>query len=105
MQQQVIHIHPDAPAKPAWGEPCNGCGICCLAEPCPLGQLVSRKRRGACAALRWDAAAALYRCGMVTEPRRTLHWLPAFAEPWVRRLALRWISAAKGCDAHIDRVP
>ncbi|MDT0138632.1 hypothetical protein [Acidovorax sp. PRC11] len=35
------------------GQPCNGCGLCCLAEPCPLGMLVSRRRHGACVALRW----------------------------------------------------
>ena len=62
---QVIHIHAEAPAKPALGAPCNGCGVCCLAEPCPLGQLISRKRLGACDALRWDGALAAYRCGVL----------------------------------------
>ena len=66
-RQQVIHIHPAAPAKPALGAPCNGCGVCCLAEPCPLGQVISRKRRGACDALRWDEVQAVYRCGAITD--------------------------------------
>jgi len=52
-QWQVVHVHPSAPSQPAEGAPCNGCGLCCLAEPCPLGMLVSRRRTGTCAALRW----------------------------------------------------
>ncbi len=52
-QEQVVFWHGDAPAQPAMGQPCNGCGLCCLAEPCPLGMLVSRRRHGACVALRW----------------------------------------------------
>ena len=36
---QVVHWHPEAPPKPPEGAPCNGCGLCCLAEPCPLGML------------------------------------------------------------------
>ncbi|WCM91005.1 hypothetical protein [Acidovorax sp. NCPPB 3576] len=55
---QVVHLHPSAPPQPAQGAPCNGCGLCCLAEPCPLGMLVSRRRRGPCAALRWREAGA-----------------------------------------------
>ena len=38
---RVIAIHPAAPPKPAWGEPCNGCGVCYAWQPCPLGVLVS----------------------------------------------------------------
>ena len=43
----VVWLHAEAPPKPAEGAPCNGCGLCCLAEPCPLGVLVSRRRTGA----------------------------------------------------------
>ena len=55
-QHPVVWLQPSAPPKPAEGAPCNGCGLCCLAEPCPLGMLVSRRRTGACVALRWRAA-------------------------------------------------
>ncbi|MEK9802796.1 MAG: hypothetical protein VW475_05250, partial [Curvibacter sp.] len=72
MPQQIIHIQPAAPSKPAQGQPCNGCGVCCLVEPCPLGQLLSRRRRGACSALRWEEGAALYRCGALTAPAEVL---------------------------------
>jgi hypothetical protein len=100
--QQVIYLHPAAPSKPALGEACNGCGVCCMAEPCPVGQVISRRRRGACDALAWSNDEQRYRCGMVANPRAVLPWLPAFATPTIRRLVLRWISAAKGCDSDVE---
>ena len=98
---QVLHVHPHAPAKPALGAPCNGCGLCCLAEPCPLGVLASRRRRGACAALRWDAAARQYRCGLVAAPAEWLGPRWRWLAPLLRPLARRWISAGRGCDAAV----
>ncbi|WP_290877489.1 hypothetical protein, partial [Aquabacterium sp.] len=62
---RVIHIHPEAPPKPPEGQPCNGCGVCCLAEPCPVGVLVSRRLTGACKALRWSDAGRRYSCGLL----------------------------------------
>lgn len=26
----------DLPPKPRWGQPCNGCGLCCILEQCPI---------------------------------------------------------------------
>ncbi len=95
--QQVIHLHLAAPAKPALGDACNGCGVCCLAEPCPLGQLLSG-RRGPCGALRWDATQARYQCGVVADPQGIWPGLPTAAVP----LALRWIGAARGCDSDAE---
>ena len=105
MQHQVIHIHPEAPAKPALGVPCNGCGVCCLAEPCPVGVIVSRRRHGACKALVWSDEVGCYRCGLlaVSPGERGSWW-----RRWARALWLRWarrmISAGSGCDASLDIV-
>lgn len=99
MPHAVIHIHAQAPPKPPEGQACNGCGVCCAAAPCPLGMWVSRKHVGACKALRWDEAGAHYRCGVVAEPGRWLPWLPARL---ARRMALRWIAAADGCDSDLQ---
>lgn len=87
-----IHIHPDAPPKPALGEPCNGCGVCCLAEPCPVGILVSAKLQGACRALAWSDEAARYHCSLLTRPGLR----------WLRPLLRRWIAAGSGCDASLE---
>jgi hypothetical protein len=113
MQRWVIRIEPDAPAKPAPGAPCNGCGLCCLAEPCPVGMLVSRRRHGRCAALVWLPATTSseaatppdsvrsspttrapdigprYACGLLHAPADWLpRWCSAFG-PGLRQLAAR----------------
>lgn len=100
--RQVVWIRPEAPAKPPVGAPCNGCGVCCLAEPCPVGALVSRRRHGACRALRWDAARARYLCGMASAPAEVLGPRWRWIAPWIGRRALRWISAGSGCDATLE---
>ena len=111
--QHTIPIHPLAPAKAAVGAACNGCGVCCLFAPCPLGMLLSGRRSGACAALRWDGALAQYRCGAIVAPQDVLsqalpqglgRLAPALA-PWLRRLAVRWIAAGTGCDSNLEVEP
>ena len=83
---QTLWIEPLAPAKPAPGQPCNGCGVCCLSETCPLGLLLSARRQGPCRVLRWDAAERQYRCGALA------------AAPLLAPLVRRWIGAGIGCD-------
>jgi Fe-S-cluster-containing hydrogenase component 2 len=96
----TILIHAEAPPKPALGEPCNGCGLCCLAEPCPVGMLLSRRRRGRCISLRWDEVQRRYRCGALAwQAKRSLTRLierPLHA--WMARM----ISAGQGCDAELQ---
>lgn len=111
--EQIIHIHPQAPAKPAEGAACNGCGVCCLSEPCPLGRVLSGRRTGACRALRWDGSLAQYRCGAVLAPRAALahalptvlRWLAWPLAPVLRRVALRGIAAGQGCDSSLEVQP
>ena len=100
-RDQVIHIHPAAPPQPALGAPCNGCGVCCLAEPCPLGQVISRKRLGACDALRWSDAESIYRCGAINDAEAVFGLRWTWAAALLRRLARRWIAAGIGCDASL----
>ena len=99
--QHRIEIHPAAPPKPAVGAPCNGCGICCLVEPCPVGIIVSKRRHGACDALRWDATEQHYRCGLLSGKKdRRPRWLAALWQRWARRV----IGAGVGCDCDLEPV-
>ena len=102
MRHHVIHIHAAAPVKPAPGGACNGCGVCCAIEPCPIGQWISRRRTGACKALQWHDDEARYRCGFVVAPGRFVPWMPAAV---ARKLALRWIASGLGCDATLSVEP
>lgn len=111
--QHTIHIHPQAPAKPAEGAACNGCGVCCLSEPCPLGMVLSGRRTGACRALHWDSSLAQYRCGALLAPRvvlaqtlpPVLRWLARPLAPVLRRVALHGIAAGQGCDSSLETEP
>ncbi len=102
---QRIHIEPLAPPKPAYGARCNGCGICCLSTPCPLGMVLSRRRTGACTALRWDPAALQYRCGAISDAASVLPRAWRWSAPLLRRLARRWIAAGIGCDSTLTVAP
>jgi hypothetical protein len=97
-----VLLHRQAPPKPPAGEACNGCGVCCAAEPCPLGAWLSRRRSGPCAALSWDDTEARYRCAALLQPAR---WLPLLPTGWARRLARRWVAAGQGCDCSLQAAP
>lgn len=94
-----------APPKPAEGAPCNGCGLCCLAQPCPLGMLLSRRRTGACVALRWSEPDQRYWCGAVSDPADVTGWTRPWAVRALSALARRWIASGVGCDARLDVQP
>lgn len=100
--ESFIAIHAAAPPKPAPGAPCNGCGVCCAALPCPLSRLLLGHRRGACPALQWLAAERRYVCGMVTDPAGFLPWLPPRWSAFAGRRCARWIAAGAGCDCDIE---
>ncbi len=102
----VIYLHPAAPPKPAAGAACNGCGVCCTWQPCPVGVLLSRRRHGACVALRFEPGAGRYVCGLLADPGVALRWLPLHGQRWllslVKRLARRWIAVGAGCDCDAE---
>ncbi|MBA3058707.1 MAG: hypothetical protein KJ614_14750 [Gammaproteobacteria bacterium] len=113
-KRQVIHIHLDAAPKPVPGAPCNGCGLCCLLEPCPLGVILSGRRHGACVAVRWHDDIRQYRCGALSEPvavlqrvlparlQRLSPGLSAGLAPLLVGWAQRWIALGQGCDSRLD---
>lgn len=112
MTYEILHLHPRAPAKPVPGQPCNGCGVCCQYEPCPLGRLLSRRRSGECIALRWDSVDGRYCCGAMTDAPNVLRQIVPGAPqrmaralaPLLVRLARRWIGLEQGCDCTLEVV-
>jgi len=92
MRTDIIHLHTAAPAKPAPGAPCNGCGVCCALETCPAARLRFLRAAGPCPALEWSAGERRYHCGLLVQPRLR----------WLRPLLRRWIAAGQGCDATLQ---
>jgi hypothetical protein len=108
-RQRVVQIHALAPPKPPPGAPCNGCGVCCLSEPCPVGILVSRRRHGPCRALRWDEARRHYRCGLLKDGTASTadgrpRWGRLHPGEWLQALWRRWIAEGAGCDADLTAI-
>lgn len=102
---RVIPIRADAPPKPAHGAPCNGCGVCCLAAPCPVSALLLHHRQGPCPALEWHDADRLYRCGMLRAPSDYRRWLPRQLDGLTIRFVQRWLALGIGCDATLELEP
>lgn len=103
MTGQRIWLQQAAPAKPDCGQPCNGCGVCCAAAPCPLSRLLLRHRDGPCPALQWQDNR--YFCGLITAPAHYLRWLPPRAVPLFLPLARRYLALDIGCDADVETEP
>jgi hypothetical protein len=101
---QAIELHRDAPPKPKLGHPCNGCGLCCAAETCPVGRVIFLRKAGPCPALVWDQSSSRYWCGMVSAPDRYLTWLPKSWAKSASPLFARWISADMACDSNAELI-
>lgn len=91
--------------KPPHGSPCNGCGQCCMDEPCPLGAAVFRKATGSCPALE-KADGDKWACGLVVHPER---YAPVqtmiVGRSALGNAASVLVGAGIGCDAQLDDEP
>jgi len=99
---QTIELHQNAPLKPSIGEPCNRCGICCAAEPCPVAYVFLAQRKGRCRALLWQEENAHYACGMVVQADNYARLIPKFARRWMGRFFASRIAMGVGCDSDIE---
>lgn len=88
--------------KPKHGEPCNRCGLCCIATLCPLAVRVFKRAIGPCPALSYGADHKSV-CGLVATPQN-------FAIKVVAKSGVEAASAAAalltgsgtGCDARVN---
>lgn len=106
-EQRLIWLRVEAPAKPVVGAHCNGCGVCCAAEPCPVARVFLWQRRGACRALVWVEANLHYRCGMLMQPANYLPYLPYLPNALhvlLGRLIGRWIAVGTACDSDAEAI-
>lgn len=84
--------------KPAEGAPCNGCGWCCISEPCAL----SKEFLGAtdtCPAL--ERAGDRYACGLITNPSLYLG-TPEFGNAVLADNFGQMLGIGTGCDASLS---
>jgi hypothetical protein len=101
---QVIELHPLAPDKPDFGVPCNGCGVCCAAEPCPVAFILLFQISGRCRALLWQDDTSRYVCGLVAFPDRYVRVIPESWRERIGRFVATRIAAGKGCDSSAEVV-
>lgn len=81
-----------APEKPPFGAPCNGCGVCCIAELCQIGSAAFGDIPGPCPALQFHHGR--FWCGLVLAEyegrRQGIIELP---------LLEHTLAIGRGCDA------
>lgn len=84
-----------APTKPLYGQPCNGCGLCCVMQQCPVSaQLFGPKEL--CPAL--EAVGEAYTCGLIASPSRYFD-APEWGAALVGEAIGMILGAGTGCDA------
>jgi hypothetical protein len=84
---------PDRPIKPVYGAPCNGCGLCCIVEQCPISvDLFGQRPR--CPALIDEGGP--YSCGLISRPRD--YFVDELASYCRDRIAII-LGAGEGCDS------
>ncbi|MES1982868.1 MAG: hypothetical protein V4443_10380 [Pseudomonadota bacterium] len=99
---QTIELDPRCPPKPDFGKPCNGCGACCAAGPCPVAYAFLFQFQGKCRALLWQEEGARYVCGMVVSPDRYVRLIPQRWRALSGRFFASRIAAGSGCDFHAE---
>jgi hypothetical protein len=86
------------PPKPAFGQPCNRCGVCCAAGPCGLSsRLLGTPPRQRCPALERDDDGR-FACGLVRNPQRYVPLLSYAPEALGAEFA-QHLQIGGGCDA------
>lgn len=92
----------DAPTYPGFGKTCNGCGQCCIIEPCQLARDYAGVREGPCPVLVREGTA--WRCGLTIEPHRHMPGLAGkpFADAVLAPMFSEALGIGRGCDAEME---
>ncbi len=80
--------------KPLYGNPCNGCGACCMSVPCPISQAIFNKP--SCPALEWTGNA--YTCGLFTNLSAYVPGMTAWGGSALSQAFALLLGAGLGCD-------
>lgn len=81
--------------KPAYGDPCNGCGMCCIAVQCPLSLALFGEQK-LCPAL--EQAGRALACGLVRNTADYVPDLPSWGGPALTEAFGLMLGAGAGCD-------
>lgn len=78
--------------KPLYGEPCNGCGVCCESELCPAAKdIFGYDTKGPCPKLVWTDGR--FQCGMVLDAKTDAE----------RQYVLQAIGSIGMCDSVLNK--
>ena len=77
---------------PKWGDPCNGCGVCCQEEVCEIGLAVFGKVPAPCPGL--EHKNGRYVCSLI-----------ALASDYHRPFLIFRLGIGSGCDRNIGDEP
>lgn len=81
--------------KPAYGAPCNGCGLCCIATQCPVSVGLYGERT-ICPAL--EQAGDSFACGLMVNPLVHIEGMRDWSGPVMGEMFRLLIGADIGCD-------
>lgn len=85
------------PAYPGYGQKCNGCGLCCIDQPCPVADNLRVWKDGKCKAL--QLVDGVYRCGMMTTPDKFTKYVPKNKRAEAAANIRRQLGSGVYCDA------
>jgi hypothetical protein len=91
------------PDKPLAWQPCNGCGVCCIAVQCPASVKVFGRAQ-VCPALEWDEGR--FWCGLMRHPQQYGAGIPELDKLSTKLNATAvyyqgWLGADIGCDSEV----
>ena len=84
--------------KPFYGDPCNGCGVCCIAAQCALSTAIFGDQE-ICPAL--ERAGASLSCGLVRNTADYIPDLPAWGGKALTEAFALMLGAGLGCDGEL----